>query len=137
MLQLQRQQWLEMVALSLDCLPEEACGLLAGPPGDTVVSFWPCPNADHSARTYAIDGRDLMRVERILDADGNGHQILGIMHSHTHTDAYPSPTDVERAALLGDWHFVIVSLRQPEPEARSYRISEGQVVEEPIVLDAG
>ena len=126
-----------MVGHSLDCLPEEACGLLAGPPGDSVVSFWPCPNADHSARTYAIDGRELMRVERALDAEGQGHEILGVMHSHTHTDAYPSPTDVERAALLADWRFLIVSLRHSEPQARSYRIAEGKVTEEPIVLDAG
>jgi proteasome lid subunit RPN8/RPN11 len=136
-LQLQRQQWLEMVGHSLDCLPEEACGVLTGPPGDTVVSFSPCPNTDRSARTYAIDGRDLMRIERALDAEGRGHQILGVMHSHTHTDAYPSPTDVERAALLGDWHFLIVSLRHPEPQARSYRITKGNVSEEPIVLGPG
>ena len=126
-----------MVGHSLDCLPEEACGLLTGPPGDSVASFWPCPNADGSARTYAIDGRQLMRVERALDAEGQGHEILGVMHSHTHTDAYPSPTDVERAALLGDWHFLIVSLRHAEPQARSYRIAEGNVYEEPIVLGPG
>ena len=137
MLQLGRQQWLEMVGHSLDCLPEEACGLLTGPPGDSVASFWPCPNADGSARTYAIDGRQLMRVERSLDTEGQGHEILGVMHSHTHTDAYPSPTDVERAALLGGWHFLIVSLRHSEPQARSYRIAEGKVSEEPILLVPG
>ena len=123
-----------MVGHSLDCVPEEACGLLTGLPGDAVTAFWPCPNIDRSARTYAIDGRDLLRVERALDAEGAGQEILGVMHSHTHTDAYPSPTDVERAALLGEWHFLIVSLRHPDAEARSYRITEGRVSEEPIVL---
>jgi proteasome lid subunit RPN8/RPN11 len=59
------------------------------------------------------------------------------MHSHTHTDAYPSPTDVERAVLLGDWHFLIVSLRYSDAQARSYRILEGGVTEEPIVLGPG
>lgn len=126
-----------MVGHSLDCVPEEACGLLAGPPGDSVESFWPCPNVDRSARTYAIDGRDLLRVEHTLDERGEGHQILGVMHSHTHTDAYPSPTDVERAALLGDWHFLIVSLRFPDAQARSYRILDGSVIEEPISLGPG
>jgi proteasome lid subunit RPN8/RPN11 len=123
-----------MVAHSFACLPEEACGLLSGWPEGLVERFWPCPNADHSARTYAIDGRDLLRVERALDDEGEGAEILGVMHSHTHTDPYPSPTDVERAALLGSWHFLIVSLRHPEPEARSYRIDDGVVVEEPVVL---
>lgn len=137
MLRILRQQWLEMVGLALDCVPEEACGLLAGPPGDTVASFWPCPNADHSARTYAIDGLDLLRVERALDEGGEDHQIFGIMHSHTHTDAYPSPTDVERAELLGDWRFLIVSLRYPDAQARSYRIIDGVITEEPIELGPG
>ncbi|MDP9453170.1 MAG: M67 family metallopeptidase [Actinomycetota bacterium] len=136
MLHLPRPQWLEMVAHSFACLPEEACGLLSGRPGGPVERFWACPNADRSARTYAIDGRDLLRVERTLDDEREGREILGVVHSHTHTDPYPSPTDVERAALLGDWRFVIVSLRHPEPEARCYRLGEGRVVEEPIVLSA-
>jgi proteasome lid subunit RPN8/RPN11 len=136
-LRILRQQWLEMVGLALDCVPEEACGLLAGPPGASVASFWPCENVDHSARTYAIDGRELERVERALDEAGEGHQILGIMHSHTHTDAYPSPTDVERAELLGPWHFLIVSLRYPDAQARSYRIIDGVITEEPIELGPG
>ena len=134
MLRLRHHHWLEMVSHSLDHLPEEACGLLGGRAEGTVESFWPCANADRSARTYSIDGRELMRVERALDDLDDGSEIIGVMHSHTHTDAYPSPTDVERAALLGDWHFFIISLRHAEPVARSYRIVAGGIVEEPVVL---
>ncbi|MDP9020519.1 MAG: M67 family metallopeptidase [Actinomycetota bacterium] len=134
MLRLRRQQWVEMVAHSLDCLPEEACGLLLGRPDGSVEGFRPCANTDRSACTYAIDSREILRTERDLDASGEGLEIVGVMHSHTHTDAYPSPTDVERAALLGSWHFLIVSLRHAEPVARSYRISDGEVAEEPIDL---
>lgn len=126
-----------MVGHSFDCLPEEACGLLGGTPDGWVERFWPCANVDRSARTYALDGREILRFERILDDEGDGLTILGVMHSHTHTDAYPSPTDVERAALLGDWHFLIVSLRHAEPVARSYRIVGGEVGEEPITLAPG
>ena len=50
------------------------------------------------------------------------------MHSHTHTDAYPSPTDVAQAPDPG-WHYVIVSLRDPEPVVRSYRIVDGNITE--------
>lgn len=123
-----------MVGHSLDCLPEEACGLLGGRADGTVEVFRPCVNADRSARTYAIDGLDLLRFERELEARADGLEIVGVVHSHTHTDAYPSPTDVERAEHLAAWHFLIVSLRHPEPVARSYRIVEGAVVEEPIVV---
>ncbi|MDP9419856.1 MAG: M67 family metallopeptidase [Actinomycetota bacterium] len=134
MLRLRRQQWLQMVGHSLDCFPEEGCGLLGGWPGGAVEVFRPCPNADRSARTYAIDGLDILRFERELESGLEGMEILGVMHSHTHTDAYPSPTDVERAEHLGAWHFLIVSLRHPEPVARSYRILEGEITEEPIVV---
>ncbi|HWH33932.1 MAG TPA: M67 family metallopeptidase [Acidimicrobiales bacterium] len=137
MLQLRRRQWLEMVGHSFDHLPEEACGLLVGVPGGPVSGFRPTTNADHSARTYSIDGRELLAVELALEAEGTGQEIVGVMHSHTHTDAYPSPTDVERAALLGDWHFLIVSLRHAEAQARCYRITEGNVTEEPIDLLGG
>lgn len=137
MLRLRHQQWLEMVGHSFDCLPEEACGLLGGRPDGSVERFWPCANVDRSARTYALDGREILRFERTLDDEGAGLEILGVMHSHTHTDAYPSPTDVERAALLADWHFLIVSLRHAEPVARSYRIVGGEVGEEPITRAPG
>ncbi|MBW3575593.1 MAG: M67 family metallopeptidase [Actinobacteria bacterium] len=134
MLRLRNDQWLQIVGHSLDCLPEEACGLLGGRPDGTVELFRPCANVDRSARTYAIDGLDVLRFERELEGRSEALEVLGVVHSHTHTDAYPSPTDVDRAALLGDWHFLIVSLRHPEPVARSYRIVGGEIVEEPIVV---
>lgn len=121
-----------MVAAAYDELPLEACGLLGGTPDGTVSSFVRCANADRSSRTYAIDGRQLLAAERRFEADGL--EVVGVVHSHTHTPPYPSPTDVERAALLGAWRFVIVSLAAPEPETRCYRIEGGAVTEEPITL---
>jgi proteasome lid subunit RPN8/RPN11 len=60
---------------------------------------------------------------------------VGVYHSHTHTDAYPSPTDVAQAPDP-TWHYVLVSLREDEPMVRSYRIVDGAVTEEPVVDDA-
>ena len=40
----------------------------------------------------------------------HGLEIIGVVHSHTHTEAYPSPTDVAQAPDPS-WHYVIVSLR--------------------------
>ena len=55
------------------------------------------------------------------------------MHSHTHTEAYPSPTDVAQAPDPS-WHYVIVSLKRESPVLRSYRIVDEQVAEEPVEL---
>ncbi len=42
------------------------------------------------------------------------------------TEPYPSPTDVA-AAPDPSWHYVIISLKREAPEARSYRIIDGQI----------
>lgn len=132
MLQLTRALWLEMVAHAYDGLPDEACGLLTGDLATgSVVAFHPCRNAARSSRIYEVDGRDYLRVDRAAEADGL--DIVGVMHSHTHTEAYPSPTDV-RQAVDANWHYVIVSLKRPEPALRSFRIADGKSEEEAVSL---
>ena len=82
---------------------------------------------------YTIDPKDHLRAE--LDAEDQGLEILGVVHSHTHSEAYPSPTDVSAAPDPG-WHYVIVSLKREAPVVRSYRIVDGEVAEEPVELVA-
>ena len=55
------------------------------------------------------------------------------MHSHTHSPAYPSATDVGQAPDP-TWHYVIISLQHDEPSLRSYRIVDGTVTEEDITI---
>jgi proteasome lid subunit RPN8/RPN11 len=134
-LQLTETVWAEMIGHAYDGLPDEACGLFAGPPGvDRVTAFYPCRNAAESSRVYTIDPKDHLRIDR--DAEAKGLEVNGVMHSHTHTDAYPSPTDVEAAPDPG-WHYLIVSLRQEAPVLRSYRIVDGSISEEAVALTAG
>jgi proteasome lid subunit RPN8/RPN11 len=121
-----------MIGLALDGYPLEVCGLIAGR-GDRADRFYPCRNAAASAKVYEIDGRDFMKADR--DAEARGLELIGVMHSHTHTDAYPSPTDIDKAEGLESWHFVIVSLREAEPVLRSYRIAGAGKVEEPVVVE--
>ena len=132
MLRLTDETYTAMVARAYDTYPEEACGLLGGDPlAGTVSVFYPCRNVAASARIYEIDPREHLRADR--DADDRGLEIIGVMHSHTHTEAYPSPTDVAQAPDP-TWHYVIVSLKQDEPVLRSYRIVDDQITEEPVDL---
>jgi proteasome lid subunit RPN8/RPN11 len=122
-----------MIAHAVACLPEEACGLFAGPPGGADVTvFYPVTNVAASSKVYTVDPRGHLRADR--DAEDRGLEVCGVMHSHTHTDAYPSPTDVARAPDPA-WHYVIVSLRQVDPVLRSFRIEGGNIGEEPVVVD--
>jgi proteasome lid subunit RPN8/RPN11 len=134
-LQLTRRTWKEMLGHAYDGLPDEACGLLAGPPGTSrCTAFYPCRNAAESSKLYTVDPKDHLRADR--DAEGRGLEIVGVMHSHTHTEAYPSPTDVAQAPDP-TWHYVIVSLRAEAPTLRSYRIVDGGIDEEVVSLVGG
>jgi len=121
-----------MVAHAYAGLPLEACGLIAGDPTTATATAWyPCRNVAESSRVYTLDPKDHLRAE--LDADDRGLEILGVVHSHTHTEPYPSPTDIAQAPDPG-WHYVIVSLKREVPSVRSWRIVAGEVTEEPVVL---
>ena len=135
--QVTREVYAQLVGLALDEYPLEACGLIAGPlapaggPGNEGRIFYPCRNDAGSARVYTVNPMDFMRAER--DADDREWEISCVVHSHTHSEPYPSPTDVE-SAVSPDWHYVIVSLKREAPEVRSYRIVDGEIVAEPFVV---
>ena len=130
MLTLSAAAYGQMLGHAYDGLPLEACGLLAGT-GGRVRNFYPTDNVAASSKVYTVDPRQHLRAER--DADDHGFEIIGVMHSHTHTEAYPSPTDVARAPDPA-WHYVIVSLRGEAPTLRSFRIVDGNIEEEPLVV---
>lgn len=117
-----------MIGHVYDGYPLEACGLIVGN-GNRVERFVPCRNVAASARVYTIDPKEHLRAE--MAAEDDGLEVIGVVHSHTHSEPYPSPTDVAQAPDPG-WHYVIVSLKREAPESRSYRIVDGTISEEPI-----
>ena len=126
----------QMLGHAIAGLPNEACGLFAGEfGGDRVERFFPMTNTASSSRIYQLDSAEIMSVERA--ADDRGLAVIGVMHSHTHTTNYPSPTDVADAARFdpfGVWRFIIVSLKHSDPSLRCYKILGDTITEEPVVL---
>ena len=121
----------QIAAHARECKPQEMCGLLVGAAsGDEVLEFHPCRNAAASAIVYTLDPKDYMRVER--SADDRGLVVMGVVHSHTHTEAYPSATDVAQAPDP-NWHYAIVSLKHSPPQLRNYRIVDGVISETEII----
>lgn len=122
-----------MVAHCYDGMPLEACGLLVGDAETGRVRRAVAARNDAvSARVYTVNPLDHLHADRAAEADGM--DVIGVFHSHTHTDAYPSATDVAQAPDPA-WHYVLVSLRDEAPTVRSYRIVGGNISEEPIVLE--
>ena len=138
MLRIDRPAYLELLSHLLDGLPDEGCGLLSGGiDTDGVVHahrFHPSANLAASSRVYTVDPRSHLRADR--DAEDAGHEIIGVVHSHTHTEPYPSPTDVQQAPDP-TWHYVIVSFRLGVPALRSFRIVDGSVAEEAVEVLTG
>ena len=122
----------EMVAHAKDDLPNECCGILAGPEGEVARSFR-MTNVEASPFRFSMDPGELVRVDG--EAGDQGWELLAIYHSHTGSPAYPSDTDVRiaggTAELWPDTRYVLVSLMDPEtPDVRIFRISGGVVTEE-------
>lgn len=116
--------------------PDEACGIVAGPIGsDRPVRLVPMTNAERSPTFYRFDSLEQLRVWR--EMDDRDEEPVVIYHSHTATEAYPSRTDLDLAAEP-DAHYLLVSTRDDDDvEVRSFRIVDGVVTEEEVVVDGG
>jgi proteasome lid subunit RPN8/RPN11 len=113
--------------------PEEACGILAGR-NETVVSVHPAENILHRNYAYEVNPQDQIRIfSEIYDRDLDD---IAYFHSHPVSEPFPSPTDV-RQVHIGTIRLVILSLRGPDPEARSFLVGEGEIEEEPIEIIDG
>lgn len=133
-----------LVAHALGGFPDEACGLLGGRvlegvdedglPQTTVESFVGARNHDASSRTYTIGPEGFLAADRQLEP--LGLDIVGVAHSHTHSEAWPSATDVDKAdnPLLEGWHYIIVSLRDPSPVLRSFLLADRTIREEQVIV---
>jgi proteasome lid subunit RPN8/RPN11 len=120
-----------IVATCIRALPNEGCGLLLGAPDGAVTEVLASPNVAHSARLYEVDSRVLLRAYRRSEEEGLS--VIGVFHSHTHSEAYPSPTDVAQAPDP-TWHYVLVSLRDVPTSIRSFHVIDGEIDEEEICL---
>ncbi len=131
MLELDRVFFDEMVAHGLAAFPNEACGLLAGKERRP-TKFFAMSNQDASPVSYRLDPREQLRV--FDEIDDAGWDLLGIFHTHTHSDAYPSETDL-RQAFYPEALYLLMSLSdRSKPVLRGYRLSDGRVDEEEVAI---
>jgi [CysO sulfur-carrier protein]-S-L-cysteine hydrolase len=121
----------EIVEHALREYPNECCGLIASEAG-TPVKVFTMRNVDASPATYRLDSREQLQV--FDDLDERGWDVWAMYHSHTHSDPYPSPTDVG-LAFYPDSRYLIVSLTDREnPVARSFFIRDGEIDEEELTV---
>lgn len=142
----------ELLQLARAGDPDEVCGILAGR-ANVVQRVFAVGNtaeavgaergvfrdrdtglaaSGRAAVHYYMDPRDQLRVYNAID--DLGLDVVGYYHSHTHTEARPSPTDIRLANDLASC-YVLVSLTH-SPNVRAWRIVKpdpaaeiGQLVE--------
>jgi [CysO sulfur-carrier protein]-S-L-cysteine hydrolase len=121
----------EIAEHGLRAFPNEACGLIAGPAG-AATKFFAMRNLDASPVSYRLDPKEQLEVfDRI---DEQGWELAAIVHTHTHSEAYPSETD-RRLAFYPDARYLILSLSDREnPVLRAFRILDGEVAEEEVTI---
>lgn len=124
--------------------PNEACGAIVGDryaaDGGRALRFVPTRNKAASPYLYEIHPDDLLRLT--IETDDADEVFWAIVHSHTHTPARPSPTDV-RQALYPDALYIVVSLAADQaeptsgaPSVRGWRIVDGEVHEVELQVSA-
>lgn len=112
--------------------PYEVCGLLATD-GEQVTAHYEIPNAARSMTYYNMEPRSLLQA--MHDMEDRGWELLAIYHSHTHTEAFPSATDIE-LAFYPEPTYLIISLQEPDaPVVRGFAIRDGQVTEQVVMID--
>jgi proteasome lid subunit RPN8/RPN11 len=141
-MELPRPMFEEMVVHARADLPNEACGVIAGDRGKP-VRIYPMRNAEQSPVVYRFDEREQLQV--FNEIEEKGWELLGLFHSHTHTEAYPSPTDRaqahwrdpvtgEESAAYPGTKYLILSLAEQDPLVRAFTFLEGEPVEEDVTI---
>ena len=120
----------EMIAHARRDYPNECCGMVSGQ-AMVATNVYPLRNAAASPFLYEIHRDDM---KKIIEIESAGEELVAIYHSHTHTEAFPSQTDI-RLAYYPDSAYVIVSLAdQASPSLRAFRIVDGEVAEMEVAV---
>jgi proteasome lid subunit RPN8/RPN11 len=124
----------ELVAHAREEAPNECCGWIGAKDG-VATTLYRARNTFASPLRYEIDAGDTHRI--FLAIDEAGEDVGATYHSHTRSLPIPSQTDVNAAnPLLGDALYIIVGVKDPEPDVRAFRIERGAGFS-PADLDIG
>ena len=85
----------EITKHSLEDYPNESCGIIAAESGKA-CNLYRMRNVEASPYRYSMDPKELYLTYKDIEQDHNW-EVYAIYHSHTHSEAYPSATDVRLA----------------------------------------
>ena len=115
----------EIMAHAREEAPRECCGLLVGR-GSLVDECVRSPNVDPNPNRYEIDARIHVATNRRLR--GSARAVVGAYHSHPHSPAWPSASDLAEA-YYAEFIWVIVSLASGAETLKAFRLAGTRIVE--------
>lgn len=108
-----------VVAHAREAAPAECCGVLIGTAA-AIVSAVRTGNLSAHPSRFLIDPADHVQARR--EARARGLAVVGFYHSHPHSDAAPSPTDLAEASYANHL-YLIVGLAGEAADVRLYRFT--------------
>ncbi len=128
----------EIIYHALQDDPNECCGLMLGTATRIDYSRRTVNVHDNKINRYMVSPHDLLEVQS--EADKRKSEIVGIYHSHTYTQAYPSETDVRNAVESGwtdPFHIIVSLVEKTRPVVRAFHIGADGVVKEKVITTDG
>ena len=114
-----------VIAHAMECQPRECCGVLLGK-ADTIIEAVRARNLAEGSTSFLIDPQDHIEARRT--ARSQGLDVIGFYHSHPHSHAIPSATDLAEAAYPECVH-LIVGFVEGTAEVRIFRYTGGGAIE--------
>lgn len=112
------------------CVPEEACGMLAGR-GEQVYWVIPITNQAHSPVRYYMEPLEMLSAFEQMEQ--SGMEMIATFHSHPAGPPHPSETDL-REFLYPGTAVLIWSPDQDGWQVSGYRIEQGRFDEIPLIF---
>lgn len=118
-----------MIAHARHAEPSECCGVLLGVPGE-VVEAVRTRNVAGDPNRFLLDPKDHIDARR--EGRRRGLEIVGFYHSHPHSAALPSATDLADASYPGHLYAIVSLLGEPG-EVQIFRFEGGTFCTVPFV----
>ncbi|MGN0553521.1 MAG: M67 family metallopeptidase [Oscillospiraceae bacterium] len=136
MIKISEENYQKILEHAKSCLPEEACGLIAGEiNGDEklIRKVYLLTNIDHSNEHFSLDPKE--QLAAVKDMRAQGFVPLGNWHSHPESPSRPSEED-KRLAFDSKASYLILSLMDINaPVLNSFKISGDTAENEGLVIE--
>lgn len=113
-------------AYSSQCVPEEACGLIAGI-GERSQAFLPVTNELHNSSAFRMDPQE--QLNAFLWIESQSLEMMAVFHTHPNGPEVPSATDLAEFFYPG-----VLSVIWTPVSMRAFYIQPSGFTEIPVVF---